>query len=101
MLIRLLGWEAQASGKTLPQTFVKPESVAPYARGCVALAVEKGILSEKDIKDFRPGDAARDMRWRFHSKALGLGSEAESRKNTNIHQIFVDAYTIVPEAGLC
>lgn len=99
MLIRLLGWEAQASGKTLPQNFVKPESVAPYARGCVALAVEKGILSEKDIKDFRPGDAAKRYEVAvFTVRALGLGSEAESRKNTNIHQIFVDAYTIVPEA---
>lgn len=42
MLVRLMGWEDQTSGKSLPSTFPKANSVAPWARGYVAVAVEKG-----------------------------------------------------------
>ena len=47
MLVRLMGWESQASGKTLPSDFPKASSVAPWARGYVAVAVEKGIVFRK------------------------------------------------------
>ena len=47
MLVRLMGWESQASGKTLPPNFSKPNSVAPYARANVAMAIEKACYRVK------------------------------------------------------
>jgi hypothetical protein len=99
MLVRLMGWESQVSGKTLPSTFPKAGSVAPWARGYVALAVEKGIVSGKDMEDFRPADAAKRSEVAvFAVKALGLGQEAESRKNAGVSLGFIDGYMIEPEA---
>ncbi len=99
MLIRLMGWESQAKGKDLPSTFPKVESVMPWARGYVAVAVEKGIVSGKDFEDFRPADAAKRSEVAvFAVKAIGLGSEAESRKNVSVSLGFIDGYMIEPEA---
>jgi len=98
MLVRLMGWESQASGKTLPSNFPKASSVAPWARGYVAVAVEKGIVSGKDFEDFRPQDAAiRSEVAVFAVKALGLGQEAESRKNLSVSLTFTDGYMMEPE----
>ncbi|HHY42442.1 MAG TPA: S-layer homology domain-containing protein [Thermoanaerobacterales bacterium] len=98
MLVRLMGWESQASGKTLPSDFPKASSVAPWARGYVAVAVEKGIVSGKDFEDFRPQDAAiRSEVAVFAVKALGLGQEAESRKNLSVSLTFTDGYMMEPE----
>jgi len=98
MLVRLMGWESQASGKTLPSDFPKASSVAPWARGYVAVAVEKGIVSGKDFEDFRPQDAAiRSEVAVFAVKALGLGQEAESRKNLSVSLTFTDGYLMEPE----
>ena len=98
MLVRLMGWESQASGKTLPSDFPKASSVAPWARGYVAVAVEKGIVSGKDFEDFRPQDAAiRSEVAVFTVKALGLGQEAESRKNLSVSLTFTDGYMMEPE----
>lgn len=97
MLVRLMGWESQASGKTLPPNFSKPNSVAPYARANVAMAIEKGMLSSKDLEDFRPADAAKRSEVAvFAVRALGLGAEAESRKNVSISLSFTDGYMIEP-----
>jgi len=99
MLVRLMGWESQTSGKTLPSTFPKANSVAPWARSYVALAVEKGIVSGKDFEDFRPADSAKRSEVAvFAVKALGLGQEAESRKNLSVSLGFTDGYEIQPEA---
>ncbi len=99
MLIRLMGWESQAKGKDLPSTFPKVESVMPWARGYVAVAVEKGIVPGKDFEDFRPADAAKRSEVAvFAVKAIGLGSEAESRKNVSVSLGFIDGYMIEPEA---
>ncbi|HHV18833.1 MAG TPA: S-layer homology domain-containing protein [Thermoanaerobacterales bacterium] len=98
MLVRLMGWENQTSGKTLPSTFPKAGSVMPWARGYVAVAVEKGIVSGKDFEDFRPADAAKRSEVAvFAVKAVGLGSEAESRKNVSVSLGFIDGYNIEPE----
>ncbi|NLZ55014.1 MAG: S-layer homology domain-containing protein, partial [Thermoanaerobacteraceae bacterium] len=98
MLVRLMGWESQTTGKTLPSTFPKASSVAPWARSYVALAVEKGIVSGKDMEDFRPADAAKRSEVAvFAVKALGLGQEAENRKNLSVSLTFTDGYMIEPE----
>lgn len=98
MLIRLMGWESQTSGKTLPSTFPKANTVAPWARSYVALAVEKGVVSGKDMENFRPADAAKRSEVAvFAVKALGLGQEAESRKNLSVSLAFTDGYMIEPE----
>ncbi len=95
MLVRLMGWESQATGKSLPSTFPKANSVAPWARGYVALAVEKGIVSGEDLENFRPADAAtRSEVAVFAVKAIGLGQEAESRKTFNASLSFTDGYLI-------
>ena len=84
------------SGKTLPSTFPKAGSVMPWARGYVAVAVEKGIVSGKDFEDFRPADAAKIWGSGFCSKGCRL-SEAESRKNVSVSLGFIDGYNIEPE----
>lgn len=95
MLVRLMGWESQATGKSLPSTFPKANSVAPWARGYVAVAVEKGIVSDEDLENFRPADAAtRSEVAVFAVKAIGLGQEAENRKTFNASLAFTDGYLI-------
>ncbi|WP_213975151.1 S-layer homology domain-containing protein, partial [Tepidanaerobacter acetatoxydans] len=86
---------SQATGKSLPSTFPKANSVAPWARGYVAVAVEKGIVSDEDLENFRPADAAtRSEVAVFAVKAIGLGQEAESRENLNASLTFNDGYLI-------
>lgn len=98
MLVRLMGWESEAAGKSIPSTFAKASSVAPWARGYVAVAVEKGIISGDDLKDFRPADAAtRSEIAVFAVRALGLESEAKSRTNLTVSLSFTDGYLIEPE----
>lgn len=98
MLVRLMGWESQTSGKTLPSNFPKANSVAPWARAYVAVAIEKGIVSGKDFEDFRPADAAKRSEVAvFAVKALGLGQEAENRKTLTASLAFKDGYMIEPE----
>lgn len=99
MLVRLMGWESEAIGKSLPSTFAKASSVAPWARGYVAVAIEKGIISGDDLTNFRPADAAtRSEIAVFAVRALGLESEAKSRTNLTISLSFTDGYLIEPEA---
>ncbi len=98
MLVRLMGWESEAAGKSIPSTFAKASSVAPWARGYVAVAVEKGIISGDDLKDFRPADAAtRSEIAVFAVRALGLESEAKNRTNLTVSLSFTDGYLIEPE----
>jgi hypothetical protein len=93
MLVRLLGLEEMAEGKQLPASFPKPYSVPEWARGYVALAVEKDIITGNDLKDFRADDAAKRYEVAvFAVKALGYTHEAESKKNVNLS--FSDIYDI-------
>ncbi len=99
MLIRLMGWESQASGKKLPLNFPKAESVMPWAREYIALAIEKDIVTGKDFENFRPADAAKRFEVAvFAVKAIGLGQEAEDRKSISVSLGFTDGYMIEPEA---
>ncbi len=93
MLIRLMGLEGAAAGKQLPASFPKPNSVPSWAKEYVALAVEKGIISGSDLKDFRAEDAAKRYEVAvFAVKALGFSDEAENKKTTKL--IFSDIYDI-------
>lgn len=97
MLVRLMGLEEQAKGKTLPESFAKPYTVPNWAREYVAMAVEKGIISGEDLLDFRPEDTAKRYEVAiFAVKAMGLDSEAQNRKNVNI--TFSDTYAIPLDA---
>jgi len=99
MLVRLMGWESQASGKSLPSDFPKASSVAPWARGYVAIAIEKGIVVGKDFQDFRPQDAAKRAEVAvFAVRALGLGQEAENRKYLSVSLGFTDVHAIELDA---
>lgn len=94
-LVRMMGWEEQAKGKKLPATFPKPDQVPSWARGYVALAVEKEIISGDDFNDFRPNDVTKRCELAvFAVKALGLGEDAKSRKNVNVSTTFTDGYSI-------
>ncbi|WP_422447198.1 S-layer homology domain-containing protein [Thermoanaerobacterium sp. DL9XJH110] len=97
MLVRLMGLENEAKTKSLPADFPKADAVPAWARGYVAVAVEKGIISGKDLDDFRPDDDAKRYEVAvFAVKALGLGEEAESRQNVNLS--FKDIYAIPLDA---
>jgi hypothetical protein len=97
MMIRLMGLENDAKGKKLPATFPKAYTVPSWAVPYVAEAIDKNIITGKDFSDFRAEDAA--LRWEvavFAVKALGLGNEAEGRKNLNL--TFKDIYDIPLDA---
>ncbi|AYO29523.1 S-layer homology domain-containing protein [Biomaibacter acetigenes] len=97
MIIRLMGLEEEAKGKNLPADFPKAFTVPIWARGYVAEAVEKGIISGKDLEDFRAEDPAKRYEVAvFAVKALGLEEEVQSRKNVDL--TFTDTYAIPLEA---
>lgn len=97
MIIRLMGLEEEAKGKNLPADFPKAFTVPIWARGYVAEAVEKGIISGKDLEDFRAEDPAKRYEVAiFTVKALGLEEEVQSRKNVDL--TFTDTYAIPLEA---
>lgn len=99
MLVRIMGWENQAKGKKLPSSFPKPNTVPTWASEYVALAVEKGIISDRDLENFRADDATKRSELAvFAVKALGLGDEAKNRKNVNIAIKFADGYDIELDA---
>lgn len=82
MLIRLLGLEEEAKGMTLPSTFPKAAEVPEWAKGTVAMALTKGIIPVNE--DFRANeDALREDVAIMTVRALGFGSEAESKTTVN------------------
>lgn len=84
MLVRLLGLEAQAQATTsLPSAFRSDEVVPAWARGYVAVAVDRGILAGSDLLYFRGAEAARRYEvavWAL--RALGAQDEAERLSGT-------------------
>lgn len=97
MIIRLMGLEKEAEGKSLPTDFPKASTIPLWARKYVALAVEKGIVSGQDKEDFRAEDAAERYEVAvFAVRALGLDSEVQ--KKTNVDLSFTDRYDIPLEA---
>ncbi|MCR4431268.1 MAG: S-layer homology domain-containing protein [Tepidanaerobacteraceae bacterium] len=97
MIIRLMGLEEEAKSKSLPADFPKASSVPAWARGYVAEAVEKGIISGKDLTDFRAEENAKRYEVAiFAVKALGLEEQVQSMKNVDL--TFTDTYAIPLEA---
>jgi len=94
-LVRMMGWEEQAKGKQFSDTFPKLNQVPSWAREYVALAVEKDIIAGDDFNDFRPNDVTKRSELAvFAVRALGLGKDAENRKNVNVSTTFTDGYSI-------
>jgi len=98
MLIRLMGLEEEAKAKSLPSDFPNASAVPSWARGYVAEAVEKDIISGNDLQDFRPEDSAKRYEVAvFAVRALGLEQEVQSMKNVDL--TFTDKYLIPMEAA--
>ncbi|TYP49774.1 S-layer homology domain-containing protein [Thermosediminibacter litoriperuensis] len=97
MIVRLLGLDEELENKDLPPDFPKAYSVPVWARGYVAVAVEKGIISGQDYADFRPEDPAKRYEAAvFAVKALGFEEEARALKTINLS--FKDIYAIPLDA---
>lgn len=95
MLVRVMGWEPQAAGKKFPPGFANPGAVSSWAKEPVALAIEKGIVSGRDLTAFRPTEPA--LRWEiavFVGRALQLEATAGSLAGVG----YADAGKIPPEA---
>lgn len=95
MLVRVMGWEPQAAGKKFPSGFANPGAVSSWAQEPVALAVEKGIVSGRDLTAFRPAEPA--LRWEiavFTGRALQLEAATASRAAVG----YADAGEIPEEA---
>ncbi|MDN5332286.1 MAG: hypothetical protein PWP45_1511 [Tepidanaerobacteraceae bacterium] len=97
MIVRLLGLEGEAKNKTLPSQFPNVHSIPLWARGYVAVALEKGIISGEDYADFRPEDATKRFEAAvFAVRALGLENEANLIKTISLS--FKDTYEIPLDA---
>ncbi|MDI3480432.1 MAG: hypothetical protein PWQ97_87 [Tepidanaerobacteraceae bacterium] len=97
MIIRLMGLDTEAEAKSLPTDFPNASSVPAWARGYVAVAVEKGIISGSDLTDFRAEENAKRYEVAiFAVRALGLEEEAKNMKNVDL--TFTDLSAIPLEA---
>lgn len=97
MIIRLMGLEEEAKARSLPADFPNASSVPAWARGYVAVAVEKGIISGSDLTDFRAEENAKRYEVAiFAVRALGLEEEAKNMKNVDL--TFTDLSDIPLEA---
>jgi len=73
MALRIMGWEDEARlYDELPENYTGKE-VAKWAVGYVALAYEKGLLQEDELKKFNPNSAAKRYEVaKYITRALGL-----------------------------
>lgn len=93
MIIRLLGEEEVAKNKKMPTSFKNEDLVPEWARGYIAHAVDRGIISGSDLSGFRANDAVKRHEIAvFAVKALGLGDKAENMKNVDLS--FKDTFAI-------
>ncbi|WP_227762432.1 S-layer homology domain-containing protein [Zhaonella formicivorans] len=73
MIVKAMGKEQEAKGKTLPATFKNADKVSSWAKEPLALAVQEGIVSGGDLLDFRPKEAAKRYEMAvFIGRALGF-----------------------------
>ncbi|ATW25956.1 S-layer homology domain-containing protein [Candidatus Formimonas warabiya] len=73
MIIRAMGLESQAEGKSIPLTFQEPEAVPAWAKQYIAMGVIQGVISGNDLVLFRGDDFAKRYEVaQFIGKALGL-----------------------------
>ena len=96
MAVRVLGLEAAAKASpapAIPSSFARPEAIPQWARGYVALGVQRGIIAGGDLIDFRPSDAARRHEVAvFLVRAMGLASQAQASQGATLD--FIDAGAI-------
>lgn len=98
MALRVMGWEDEAQTKLeIPKKY-KGEAVAEWAKGYVALAVEKDILDEVDLLEFRSNEPAkRSDVAKYIVRAIDLENKAEDHMNDVLD--FVD-YPAMPVGAI-
>jgi len=94
MLVRVLGLETEVQrAGSIPSSFRHPELVPDWARGYVALGVQRGIIAGTDLTDFRGNEQASRLEVAVLSvRALGLGDEAERMTSPWLN--YTDAYRV-------
>ena len=76
-IIRVMGLEDEAEGKSIPASFRYPASVPTWAQKYVAMGVIQGIISGDDLVSFRGGEPAKRYEVaEFVGKAMGLSAAA-------------------------
>lgn len=92
--VRVLGLEESTQSFTvLPAELLQAELVPDWAKGYVGLAIQAGILSDADLKSYRPIDEIKRYEvavWAV--RALGLGQEAAARNSDALD--YIDAVDI-------
>ncbi len=92
--IRLIGLESQAAERaTADLRFTDAAGISPWARGAVALAVERGILPPAGDGALRARDPASRL-WVSVLLVKALGYEAEAQSKVNATLNFSDAREI-------
>ncbi|MGI6713390.1 MAG: S-layer homology domain-containing protein [Bacillota bacterium] len=59
MLVRSLGWEDEASKAEISAPVKQAKKIPSWAAGHVQIAFEKGILTEGELKSFRPNQGVK------------------------------------------
>lgn len=103
LVVRALGWEAAAQDATVSGSvyggglpFRDAERIQPWARGAVALAVERGLVDagEPMFQPLRPATRA----WVVKLMVRALGLEAQARQRMGEVLSFRDAPAIPADA---
>lgn len=96
MLLRVVGLGGSKSQQSLAQlnkdnAILWHENVSPWAKEAIAVAWEKGIIPEEDLKNFRPTQpVTRSELAVFVVRALGLTQEAQARSGAGITLVDAD-----------
>ncbi|HWQ74091.1 MAG TPA: S-layer homology domain-containing protein [Syntrophomonas sp.] len=96
LLVRFIGAEDEALQTTaIPSSFKNSNQIDSWAKGYVAVAVEKGILTDDDLRNFRPNQSAQRYEIAvFSMRALGYTDQAQAQNWRNMS--FTDS-SDVPE----
>jgi hypothetical protein len=79
-IIRVMGLEDEAEGKSIPASFRYPASVPTWAQKYVAMGVIQGIISGDDLVSFRGGEPAKRFEVaEFVGKAIELSVATEQK----------------------
>jgi hypothetical protein len=99
MIIRIMGWEKEAKAiDDLPDAIDDDDIEIPgWGIGYIALAYEKGIITEDELEDFNANaPVKRYAVAKYIIRALGLGNEADEKIDENVD--FEDDFSI-PEGN--
>jgi len=93
MIIRTMGLEAQAEGKTVPTTFKDQAPIPQWGEKYVAMGVIQGVITGSDLYSFRSGENAKRFEVaQFIGKAMGLELSAPSHVSDPLP--YTDAFDI-------